>query len=329
MIDFDFVDDPDDSLVSEINGLFNTERGIDRSVEQWRWEFSRAPGGGTHAFVASEGGRVVGFELLVPLDLKWKGQVVRSAKSEDSQIATSHRGKGVYKKLYDLVDRIALERGIAAIWGYTKSFGIYERLSFDVSVPLESYAYDFHGGGALGAVASAYQRVVTPLASLGLRHVVPRPVSPEEYGTLGELCYDGAADLVKCENFLRWRIADHPYSPHAIYRHPDARFREIVSVGYDHGGKVMEIADLATEGRGAGLELLAGLIAAWPGYTAIVRLTSGHPRRTETARLLRRLGFFPLPARGSHFIVKRYGRALEDAPFAANGLWTEGKVARE
>lgn len=318
-----FLEDPDDPLVEDIIQFFNHERGIERSKRQWLWEFARAPGGGLHGFIALEGGKIAGIELLIPINLSYRGKTYLSAKSEDSQVANEFRGKGVYRKIYGRVDEIARDRGIKAIWGYTKEFRLYQRLGFEVPFALQTYVWNYRGPGMIGIAAGAWQATAGSFFKLG-RCAVPRPVHPDEYGGLGDLEYRDVIDLAKDETFLRWRISDHPYSRHEVYEGDGG---EYVVVGYNDEANILELAALKISGKKAALRILRGILRSYPGYTVMVRTTLGHPVHGDLVSAVRACGFLPIPTpKPSGFVVKLYGSEFSIKDFAANGLWTEGKI---
>ena len=115
---------------TQINLLHNQEYGKTRNVEEWRWEFLEGPFGEAILVVAEFDGKIVGTQALLPAYLSWKGQRLFTAKSEETLIVKEFRGQGIFDKMYDKCFELAVQRGIALIWGFTRAAKPFRNIGF-------------------------------------------------------------------------------------------------------------------------------------------------------------------------------------------------------
>jgi len=113
----------------EINELFTRAYGRDRTLAQWRWEFTGPPGAEPVLWGARAGPRLVGHYALIPLRVSFFGQSLGSAKAESAMVDPDYRGRGICSRLVELTLRDAGKRGLSVVWGFPneQSFGIMER----------------------------------------------------------------------------------------------------------------------------------------------------------------------------------------------------------
>ena len=89
------------------NDMFNRIYHSDRSIEDFEWEFIKGPFGKSIYVVAVESDgdliKIIGIQCAIPMELVRNGEVLLTAKSEDTLIDPSFRGMRIFEKMFDLL----------------------------------------------------------------------------------------------------------------------------------------------------------------------------------------------------------------------------------
>lgn len=221
-----------DEDIEECNDFHNRAYGSKRTLVQWHWQFDPLLGGKRPFVVAKEGGRVVGTQALMPITMLDAAGDILTAKSEETLVDSSMRGKGVFQKMYEPLTAYALEQGVKAIWGFTPANKAFEGIGFHVpartsqlvhplSVRAAAAFGDSVGTGmrraalsaAIGAASfvSAARVALASNRSRGIRlEVLEQP--PAEAGAL---CREfvrgwGGTTILRDQAYLKWRYYDNP-----------------------------------------------------------------------------------------------------------------------
>lgn len=101
-----------DADIEACNDFHNRAYGSTRSLAQWHWQFDILLGGKRPFVVAKEGGRVVGTQALMPITMVDAAGDILTAKSEETLVDASMRGKGVFQKMYEPLLAHALMQGV-------------------------------------------------------------------------------------------------------------------------------------------------------------------------------------------------------------------------
>ncbi|MBU0985236.1 MAG: GNAT family N-acetyltransferase, partial [candidate division Zixibacteria bacterium] len=93
--------------------------GLDASTTAaWHeWVFQNNPYGPAGFYCAFDGNRLVGTQVLLPLELQLQGRTVLSSLSNSSLIDLNYRGQGMWKQLLLLCEEGARRDGSVCIWG--------------------------------------------------------------------------------------------------------------------------------------------------------------------------------------------------------------------
>ncbi len=225
----EFLKDED---IEECNDFHNRAYASRRTLAQWRWQFDLLLGGKRPFIVAKVGGRVVGTQALMPITMLDAAGDILTAKSEETLVDSSMRGKGVFQKMYEPLTAYALEQGVKAIWGFTPAHKAFEGIGFHVpdrtsqlvhplSVRAAAAFGDSVGTGmrrvalsaAIGAASfvSAARVAMASDRSRGIRLQVLEQAPTEA----GDLCREfvrgwGGATILRDQAYLTWRYYDNP-----------------------------------------------------------------------------------------------------------------------
>ncbi len=228
-MEIDFIKNDE---VSACNDFHNQAYGAMRTEEQWRWLFNQACSDVLPFIVAKEGGRIVGTQALIPITMVGPEGDMPTAKSEETLIHPSMRGRGVFQKMYDPLFKYADAHGIRAIWGFTPAYKPFISVGFDVPgstaqllLPFSTRAISTYGEHlgvgikrlsltAATAALTAYSEV--RLALSGERSGFEVKVLNSAPQESGSLCREfakswGGLTILRDEDYLNWRYFRNPF----------------------------------------------------------------------------------------------------------------------
>jgi N-acetylglutamate synthase-like GNAT family acetyltransferase len=226
----------------ECNALYNRLHGTTRTEAQWRWEF--APDGEEpFAYVVLEDeGSIVGLQALIPVKLISPQGVHETAKSEDTLLDPTARGKGALTSMFQLIFERARERGIEAIWGFTEATRVFEKLGFAVPAVTHRLVLPRKGGAvallerrfsgtagrlllsgpgrlAMGGVALAgrarrsFARRSAQRTAPGARiETATAPPADCEALMRSFVAMWGGITILRDEEYLAWRVFSNPWT---------------------------------------------------------------------------------------------------------------------
>jgi GNAT superfamily N-acetyltransferase len=120
--------------IDKINAFHNRIYNDDRTREKFAWEFFDAPAGNAIYVVAEDTGnnKIVGTQCAIPVYLKSVGgQLILSAKSEDTLVDPDYRGMQLFEKMYDFLFDSCKKKGILYIWGFTPALKPFLKIGFE------------------------------------------------------------------------------------------------------------------------------------------------------------------------------------------------------
>ncbi|QQS11074.1 MAG: GNAT family N-acetyltransferase [Rhodospirillales bacterium] len=156
------------------NAFYNAAYGTRRTLDQWTWEFGRAQGptGNLPFAIAELDGEVVGTQALIVIDFLDALGVRPTAKSEETLVAPSMRGKDLFGRLYEPLLAYARDHDIGAIWGFTPARTAFERLGFQVPTTTAQVICALDAAAAMRLrpqpAAGRVRSVAERIASLGM-----------------------------------------------------------------------------------------------------------------------------------------------------------------
>lgn len=116
-----------------INDFHNRIYKSNRSLEQFSWEFERAPAGESVYIIALDGDRIVGTNCVIPIELynSATGPFL-SGKSEDTLVDPDYRGHGIFNQIYNVLFEECVNEGIEVIWGFTPARAPFKKIGFEI-----------------------------------------------------------------------------------------------------------------------------------------------------------------------------------------------------
>ena len=228
-MDINFLTDSD---IQECNEFHNNAYGTNRSLAQWHWQFDGMLGGIRPFVVAKEDGRIVGTQALMPIIMSNAVGDFLTAKSEETLVDSSMRGKGVFQKMYEPLMALALSHGVKAIWGFTPASKAFEGVGFSVpdstsqlvfplsirasTTFLDSFCsgprrFAMNAGIGVASILSASRLAATSRKDKGIRlEVIDDP--PITAGALSREFVRswGGVTILRDQSYLKWRYFDNP-----------------------------------------------------------------------------------------------------------------------
>lgn len=110
----EYVEGDEKSIVELLDLVFGGWPNFDlpcAPLEHWRWKYLDNPLGKSIISVAEFKGNLVGVNHALPVTLLVRGERMNASYVSDTVVHPDHQGKGVYKKLVSLKDRIRKEAG--------------------------------------------------------------------------------------------------------------------------------------------------------------------------------------------------------------------------
>lgn len=321
------------------NDFFNAVYKINRPIKNFNWEFVECPWGSAVYVIAVDESitaytKVVGIQCGIPIELiSAKGDILLTAKSEDTLVDPAYRGQKIFERMYDLLFEECKRAGIKFIWGFTPAKKAFERIGFQVPFmahqalmvfnPVASYNYLSRlnpqnrtidkvkiAGLTFLSLLTSFKALVTPSSkalsakqlNISSKKEIIQKLTP------GSPLYFLNMD----EKYLEWRIGRNPF-------HNDYENHQ-----FFHGDTL--IADVIVNFRKAGIGYLEQIIfsdeASWDlKKGVIVHIVQRMKKKVNIIRvlcfdinetlgsqeaLLKQCGFLILN-RGAHFVWKSLG----------------------
>ena len=124
--------------ISRINGFYNNYYKINRTNEQFRWEFEDCPAGkAIYTMALDENDNIIGIQAGIPVTLiTSNNDTFLSIKSEDSLIDPDacyrYTKRDVFKELYSFFTGQCKLLDAHCIWGFTHAVKSLKRVGFDL-----------------------------------------------------------------------------------------------------------------------------------------------------------------------------------------------------
>jgi hypothetical protein len=223
--------------VQACNAFHNAFYKSDRTECAWNWEFnSWSPSVGSGCYIVAEAdGKIVGTQAAMPIPLVAMGQIVPSAKSEDTLVHVRFWGKAVFARMIDVLNTSLASNKIAALWGFTRASDSFRSIGFDVPVRTSQIVRCLRPDAAAvlkkGArPESSWRRALEVLASYGAAcwGNLAASFAPSTFRGLETRHLDAAPEQVdklsisfskrwqaitihRSKGYLNWRLFENPY----------------------------------------------------------------------------------------------------------------------
>ncbi|MEI9920261.1 MAG: GNAT family N-acetyltransferase [Bacteroidota bacterium] len=224
--------------IQSINALYEKAYGVHRSEEKFRWEFQQGPAGPSIYVVAvdTKANKIVGTQCAIPLYVtNASGELILTAKSEDTLVDSNYRGKSIFEKMYALLFDECRKAGIVSIWGFTYAIKPFAKLGFDIPFRCNFglIVFDSIGGynyfnslkdkrtsvekSKIAALAIASR--LRYMFNMGSRTTKGYKVSKNVRDHLEDLApsQPGVFFLHHDSKFMGWRLRNNPYPNNHLY----------------------------------------------------------------------------------------------------------------
>ncbi|MEX2234773.1 MAG: GNAT family N-acetyltransferase [Cyclobacteriaceae bacterium] len=346
-------------LESEIglaNDFFNAVYKVSRSIDNFRWEFLHGPVGPAVYVVAIDDSikthtKVVGIQAAIPLQFQnSNGEVVSTAKSEDTLVDPSYRGQKIFERMYELLFQECKKAGIDFIWGFTPAKKAFEKIGFEIPFqahqalmvfrPLKAYSY-------LSSL-NPQNRFVDKVKIGGLTFlsrfasVLTGVVSTEQL-TVKKVNLQSKNEMIKKtsqapsvyflrmdDNYLEWRINKNPFGNQYENYHLFSGDKLIADVlvnfrpeGFGYIEQMFFLDGISEKMKKDVLHHVISTMKPKVNFIRALCFDTNDELRSQT-RLLKRSGFVILK-RGGHFVWRALGsRVLNPNDIFLTRLFTQG-----
>jgi GNAT superfamily N-acetyltransferase len=219
------------------NNFFNSMYNGSRSIENFKWEFLEGPNGKAIYVIAIDDGafeytKVVGIQCAIPIELVGgNGEVLLSAKSEDTLVDPNYRGRKIFERMYEFLFHECRNAGVKCIWGFTPAKKAFERIGFEVPFKANQalIVFNSYRGYSYLSRLNPQNRLIEKL-KIGALVLLSRVVSLKRYSRskrelpVWKVPLQSKADLIKnlvhspsmyflnmTEKYISWRLINNPF----------------------------------------------------------------------------------------------------------------------
>jgi hypothetical protein len=124
--------------ISRINGFYNNYYKINRTYEQFRWEFEECPAGkAIYTMAVDENDNILGIQAGIPITIiTSSNDTFLSIKSEDTLVnidaCSQYKKRDVFKELYTFFIGKCKLLDARCIWGFTYALKPFKRIGFEI-----------------------------------------------------------------------------------------------------------------------------------------------------------------------------------------------------
>ncbi len=125
----------EDHEIQDVIDFYNSIHNSGRNVEMFKWEFLNGVYGKAIYIIAKDKNtkKIVGSQAAIPIQLiNADGQIILSAKSEDTIVDPNYRGNKIFDKMYELLISECKKNNIEYIWGFTHAIKPFKNLGFEI-----------------------------------------------------------------------------------------------------------------------------------------------------------------------------------------------------
>lgn len=273
------------------NAFYNGHYGLNRTDEQWVWEFVRPTKEGDLPYVlVIDQGEVVGSQAFIPIRLIDEAGTFMTAKSEETLVSPRMRGKSLFGRMYEELFKFASDRDYKSIWGFTPAEQAFSKAGFQIP-GRTGQLFLALAPGSLAKTAEAQGQAVLGLRKIGLAAAgaalsiwsrlcglgaAPRLQSGEEMANLEDAslfneAYSrrfidawGGTTILRDREFMQWRIFDNPYrraNVAAVLSHGVLAGHVAFVIGDDGTGYLVDIMAAHPQGRDHDGRITEALVA--------------------------------------------------------------------
>lgn len=112
--------------------FINTYRGNLTSLEAFRWQFSHIPEQIVVTAIMEEEEKIIGSQSMMPIEIHTPKEKLISAKSENTYLDPSLRGKRMFAKIFAYAWDLCQQKNIHVVWGFTPALKAFARVGFEV-----------------------------------------------------------------------------------------------------------------------------------------------------------------------------------------------------
>lgn len=222
------------------NNFFNAIYKVNRSIDNFRWEFLEGPCGKAIYVIAIDDSvtqykKIIGIQCAIPMELiNANGDVLLSAKSEDTLVDPAYRGQKVFERMYDLLFEECKKAGVKYIWGFTPAKKAFERIGFEIPFQANQALMVFRSTKAYSylSILNPQNRFIDKMKIAGLVFLSRidslrrYAIAPQQL-IVKQLPIQSKSEVVKklvassplyflnmTEKYMTWRMSKNPFNNH-------------------------------------------------------------------------------------------------------------------
>lgn len=232
-----------DQVIDFYNSVHNSER--DRA--KFEWEFSKSDAGESIYIIARDikTQKIIGTQAAIPYLLETSGgDLILSAKSEDTLLDSKYRGLKIFDNMYSELILECQKRGICFLWGFTSAIKPFAKIGFEIpfvhsqTVLVFDILNSFYHLSSLNKKNNLFQKLkifglsllsrlkflffntfMNIFYSKQLTYYIGKDLNiiNEDILKKMKLKESKLFTLNKSLNFFRWRVTENPYANNSVF----------------------------------------------------------------------------------------------------------------
>lgn len=262
----------------------------------WDWQYNQNPFGKKvrKGIMVVEKGKVVGFNGLMPVKLKYLDNIIDACWSLDTILDPTCRGKGYGGKLVDVVKKcspVVMGLGISDIQAY-----INRKQGYKVCHEIEAYHYILKPNNLKNLIKKLHQymQIIKNIAYRPIKRdlhvsIVGASNIPKQIDSLWEKVKDGYSKIIiRDYSYIKWKYGNHPLAKYQLI--VIERGNELVGLGvFIKNSNVSRLVDYVGPSKGS--QIKYSIIRSFKTICSSSRLLSCICTDEELKKCLEILGF--------------------------------------
>lgn len=233
--------------IDQVIDFYNSVHNSKRDRAKFEWEFSKSDAGESIYVIARDikTQKIIGTQAAIPYLLETSGgDLILSAKSEDTLLDSKYRGLKIFDNMYSELILECQKRGICFLWGFTSAIKPFAKIGFEIpfvhsqTVLVFDILNSFYHLSSLNKNNNLYLKMkILGLSFFSkLKFLVYNTFLNTRYpknlsyyiGNDIDIINDVILKTIKPKNsqlfslkkssdFLHWRVTENPYAINSVY----------------------------------------------------------------------------------------------------------------
>lgn len=337
----------------EMVDFHNSYYGTKRRPEDWLWEYITYNPDKAVAVFATDSGKIIATQGMLPIYLVIGTKTVLAGKSESTLLLPTYRGTQIMQNLYEYAVGHCINNGMQFIWGFTGALTAFKKFGFTTYPDIQMMTRPGNIWIGIHKRLTRKTSILNRIGSAGkfvLRYFVVkrRKIDSQYYNKEKYELRRGICDSfpikemyrrlsIKHKNlimikydyrYLQWRVFEHPFIKYDIYQVLCGHELKAYAIVAFYEG-IVSVSDLTSEDKYSSFLLLDAILKDYGKKAGEFRFL-GNTKDVLAQDVFKQLCQFGFSVIGNWNFVLRdltegdNGQIYNMHNWHINGLWTEG-----